>query len=157
MSHTATSIRTPSRAHQPRARRTRRLAGLVAVVAAALVLTSCLNEQGERSFHLLNNERTSRGIPALTNDFDLNATAQQWSEHMAATGRMSHSRLTVPPGATRVAENVGYGPSVDRVHLALWNSSAHRANILDQRHTRVGIGAAVDSRGRVWITQIFAN
>ena len=130
---------------------------MVAVVIATVVLTGCLNEHGERSFELVNAERTARGTHALVNDLDLNARAQEWSEHMAATGRLAHSGGGIPEGATRVAENVGYASSVDRVHELFMQSNDHRRNILRSDMTRVGIGAAVDAQGRVWITQIFAN
>lgn len=141
----------------PTGRRPRRLATILAVFAAVVVLSGCLDEQGQRSYDLLNNERTHRGLAALNNDLDLNSIAQKWSDHMAATGTLAHSGVSIPPGATRVAENVGYGSSVDRVHHLLMNSGPHRANILHNGMTRVGIGAAVDSQGRVWITQIYAN
>jgi uncharacterized protein YkwD len=129
----------------------------VVVLAAALALTGCLNENGQRSFDLLNGERRAHRIHELANDVDLNATAQQWAEHMASTGQLAHSQLTIPPGATRVAENVGYGGSVDIIHSRLMDSTGHRNNILDTRMTRVGIGAAVSADGRVWIVQLFAN
>jgi uncharacterized protein YkwD len=138
-------------------RRPRRLAAILAVLAAVVVLSGCLNEHGQRSYDLLNNERTHRGLRALDNDLDLNSIAQEWSDHMARTGQLAHSGVSIPPGATRVAENVGYGSSVDRVHHLLMTSGPHTANILHSGMTRVGIGATVDAQGRVWITQIFAN
>lgn len=134
-----------------------RAGAMAAVVAAVLLLTGCLNEQGQRSYDLIDAERRHRGLPSLTNDFDLNDRAQAWSEHMARTGRLSHSGGGIPAGSTRVAENVGYAHSVDHVHHLLWHSSGHRANMLNPAHTKVGIGAATDAQGRVWITQIFAN
>ena len=40
-----------------------------------------------------------------------------------------------------VGENVGFGPSVRSVHTALMASQGHRANILDQKYTRLGTAA----------------
>lgn len=151
-----TALDTPP-ASTSRFRRPSRVAAVIAVVVASVLLTGCLNEHGERSFELANAERTARGTPALVNDFDLNARAQEWSDHMAATGRLAHSGGGIPEGSTRVAENVGYASSVDRIHELFMQSDQHRRNILRGDVTRVGIGAAVDAKGQVWITQIFAN
>ncbi|MFP3905746.1 MAG: CAP domain-containing protein [Acidimicrobiales bacterium] len=127
------------------------------MAVAALLLTGCLNDQGVRSFDLVNADRGAHGLGELANDFDLNAVAQEWSDHMAATGELAHSGVSIPEGSTRVAENVGYAASVDRVHQLFMESDGHRANILHSAVTRVGIGATVDADGKVWITQIFAN
>jgi uncharacterized protein YkwD len=140
-----------------RRRPVRRLLGFVAVTAAVLVLTGCLSEQGQRAFDLLNADRQANGVAELVNDLDLNAKAQQWADHMAATGILAHSQLVVPEGSTRVAENVGYAGSVDDIQRRLMASAGHRANILDHRLTKVGIGVTVDGSGRVWLVQLFAN
>lgn len=144
----------------PEATTTRRLGRRISVLAiavAALMLAGCLNDQGVRSFDLVNADRGANGLGELANDFDLNAIAQEWSDHMAATGNLAHSGVDIPAGSTRVAENVGYASSVDRVHQLFMGSSGHRDNILNRGVTRVGIGATVDADGTVWITQIFAN
>jgi hypothetical protein len=56
---------------------------------------------------------------------------------------------------TRLAENVGVGPSVSSLHTALMNSEGHRRNILDKDVTQLGIGVEVASTGRLWVTQVF--
>lgn len=138
-------------------RRRHRMVALVVMALSLVLLSACLTEEGARSFDLINDERRAAGTHELANDFDLNAQAQQWAEHIAAQGKLSHSKLTVPPGATRVAENVAYGPSIDVNHRNLMNSSGHRANILDSRMTRVGIGVATGANGSVFVVQLFAN
>jgi uncharacterized protein YkwD len=73
---------------------------------------------------------------------DLQRKAQGWAEHLAATGRLAHSDLRdgTPPGAT-VAENVGYGSSVDAVHQHLMASSqAPRQHPAHRRDPRRGGG-----------------
>jgi uncharacterized protein YkwD len=150
----------PTSAPSTTARRStlaRRASALGAVALGLLLLTGCLSEQGQRLFDLTNQARTSNRVHALVNDEGLNATAQAWADHLAATGRLAHSQLRVPPGSTRVAENVAYGQNIDQIHQALMNSAPHRANILDTRLTRVGIGITVDSRGTIWAVQLFAN
>ena len=141
----------------PARRAPRRLMAVAAVAMGLVLLTGCLTEQGQRSFDLLNAERRAAGLHELANDADLNGRAQQWADHLAAQGRLSHSSMQIPPGATRVAENVAYSASIDISHRNLMNSPGHRANILDGRMTRVGIGVTTSPDGRVWLVQLFAN
>lgn len=46
---------------------------------------------------------------------------------------------------------------IGRGHTALMNSPGHRANILDSRSRRIGIGIVVNARGDIWITQMFSR
>lgn len=138
-------------------RNRRRLIAVAAMALSMVLLSACLTEEGARSFDLINAERRAAGTHELANDFDLNARAQEWAEHLAAQGRLAHSSMEIPAGATRVAENVAYGPSVDVNHRNLMNSPGHRANILDSRMTRVGIGVATSASGSVFVVQLFAN
>ncbi len=140
-----------------RNRPTSRLMALVAMAVGIVLLTGCLTEQGQRSLELINAERHAAGMHQLSNDLDLNARAQQWADHIAAQGRLSHSAMQIPPGATRVAENVAYGSSIDLNHRNLMNSPGHRANILDPRMTRIGIGVTTGPNGLVYVVQLFAN
>lgn len=134
----------------------RRGMALVAMAVSLVLLSACLTEEGAQSFNLVNDERRAAGLHELANDFDMNATAQAWAEHLAVQGRLAHSNMAIPPGATRVAENVAYGPSVEANHRNLMNSPGHKANILDHRMTRIGIGVA-HGNGRVYVVQLFAN
>lgn len=111
----------------------------------------------ERDFHaLVNVERAKEGLGALTLRTDIRTVARRHSQTMAGEWDLFHnpdfsSQIT---GWQRVAENVGFGPSVDSIHGALMNSEGHRRNILDDRVTEVGIGVLVKD-GRVWVTQNF--
>lgn len=141
----------------PARRAPRRLVAVAAVAMGLVLLTGCLSEQGQQSFDLLNAERRAHGLHEFVNDAELNTRAQQWADHLAAQGSLSHSSMEIPPGATRVAENVAYSGSIERSHTNLMNSPGHRANILDGRMTRVGIGVTTSPDGRVWLVQLFAN
>jgi uncharacterized protein YkwD len=55
-----------------------------------------------------------------------------------------------------LAENVGVGDSLEKIHSALMASASHRRNILSSSHQRVGIGV-VSRGGRLWVTQLFAG
>lgn len=111
----------------------------------------------ERDFHaLVNIERAEHGLGALTVRGDIVQVARRHSHTMADEWRLHHNpnfskEIT---GWQRVAENVGYGPTVERIHEALMNSEGHRRNILDDQVTEVGIGVVIRD-GRVWVTQNF--
>jgi uncharacterized protein YkwD len=45
--------------------------------------------------------------------------------------------------------NVNYG------HQALMNSPGHRANILEPRFTKIGVGVYQDAGGQFWVTEMF--
>jgi hypothetical protein len=134
--------------------RSRALAGVL--LAGSLLLGACFGPQVQRGFDLLNAERSRRGVAVLEPHADLARKAQGWAEHLAATGHLAHSDLRdgTPPGAT-VAENVGYGSSVDAVHQHLMGSSRHRANILRIDVTHAAVGVAVSGDGRTWVVQLF--
>jgi hypothetical protein len=135
---------------------------VLGLVAAALPLAMAMPSAHADSvgtmLDLVNGLRSSRGIPALTVDPTLTAAAQQWSIHMAAAGTLSHNaNLTsmVPPGWTRIAENVGTGGSLNAVFNALVASPPHYANMTDPAFTLTGIGVVTAGNGTLWVTEDF--
>jgi cysteine-rich secretory family protein len=106
----------------------------------------------------VNASRAGAGREPLTLTADLSAVAYRWSQRMAASGTLAHnpSLTSQVTGWRWVGENVGYGPDWKSVQVAFMNSPAHRANILDEDYTQIGIGVVV-SGGRVWITQVFRS
>jgi uncharacterized protein YkwD len=63
----------------------------------------------------------------------------------------------MPPGWTKLGENVGRGPSIDAVYDGFLQSPAHRANLLDSAFNWVGTGTAVAADGTVYVVQVFAR
>jgi hypothetical protein len=111
----------------------------------------------ERDFHaLVNVERAKAGLHSLDVRSDIVTVARGHSATMAREWRLYHNPTytTQITGWQRISENVGYGPSVRAIHRALMESPGHRANIMDDRVTQVGIGVTVKD-GRVWVTQNF--
>lgn len=139
--------------------RTELPAGPIPLAARSACSSSVASPAG-RLLDLANCERAERGIAALTARGDVTAIAQEWSEHMAADGAISHndSFFTAATkarlGAKALGENVGTSGSIDDVHDRLMASAPHRANLLDARFTVVGMGAVADG-GAYWITQDF--
>jgi len=104
---------------------------------------------------LLNNERVSRGLSALTNNVNIETASQLHSEDMIANGYFSH---TSQDGRTMVqrinnagfygtayGENIAYQTKAPNASFAFYgwmNSSGHRSNMLSTLFNSVGIGIA---------------
>lgn len=139
-------------------RRTRRALLLPLLLAAALLGAACMGPAQEAGYTLVNSARVQAGVPGLAPDPVAQAKAQAWAERLAARGSLDHSRLGdgMDDGWRRLAENVGYGESVEAVHRQFMESSAHRANILDGRMTHLGVGVARGG-GRTWVVLVFVQ
>ena len=90
----------------------------------------------------------------------MNAVAQRWAEHMAATQTLAHNPNAsgqIPAGWQAWAENVGYGGSVGQVQGALVASPGHYRNMVNANLREIGIGVAVDGSGLVWTAHVFAR
>lgn len=141
----------------------RKFAALVIIPAillggAAATQASAAGDAHAGSFVAKTNaERTSRGLRALVVKSDLTAVAARHSARMAAQSKLYHnpSLGSEVSGWQVVGENVGNGGSVDSIHRAFMNSPAHRANILATEYTEIGYATVTDSRGVIWITQVF--
>ena len=103
-----------------------------------------------------NGLRGSLGLPGLSSNGTLVAKAQQWAEHMAAVGAISHSNLAdgAPGEWTRLGENVGRGPSVEAIHNALVASPEHYKNLTDPGFRYVGVGV-VNANGTFYVSEVF--
>ncbi|MBW3621265.1 MAG: cell wall-binding repeat-containing protein [Actinobacteria bacterium] len=127
---------------------------------SAAIATEFLSAQEAELGRLLNAERTARGLPGLANSAALRTVARRHAQRMMTEGTIFHNeRLredveAVFPAWASIGENVGYGPSVPRVHEAFLASPAHRANILDPDWGWVGIGV-VSGGSRLFMTQNF--
>lgn len=153
--------------------------GLLDSGAADDRLTHEIAEAEALLIYLVNSERAARRLPALIPHAKLAQVARAHSEEMAALEYFSHQS---PTAATRtlsdrfrrvfgfppryLAENLSrmssrplWSFNLDNVrgsHQRLMESPNHRAAILDQRPTHIGVGIAVNERGDYWITENFA-
>jgi uncharacterized protein YkwD len=82
---------------------------------------------------------------------------------MAAHGQLAHNpnladqvTARVSPSWTYIAENVGYGSSVDEVFDLFMGSADHRDHILTTQANLVGVGVVV-SGGTVWVSVVFVG
>src|SRR4051794_5652739 len=103
----------------------------------------------------LTRDRNSAGLAGPGWNAQLGANAQNWANHLAATGALVHSDLGASmQGWVSLGENLFEGPggtSAAGVEATWMASSGHRANILSRSWNAVGIGAARDSSGRIWV------
>jgi uncharacterized protein YkwD len=116
-----------------------------------------LNAVQQLIFDQTNQERTSRGLPALVYSEGVEGVAQPWAEHMAATGQLDHNPAygeQMPGGWAAAAENIASGYKPNAVVAGWMSSEGHRANILGD-YTHIGIGYAVDSGGTPYYVQNF--
>lgn len=128
----------------------------VGALAAAAPAAHASTEESQFT-SLANQERAKRGLRSYTVASDLVAVARRHAQRMASKGSIWHnpnlgSEVT---NWQAVGENVGMGGSASSIHQAFMNSAPHRANILDGDFTQVGMGTAYDSKGVLYVTQVF--
>jgi uncharacterized protein YkwD len=113
-------------------------------------------------FALMNADRASRGLTALTWDNRLAGTAQHASDAMADAGLVAPQDLgaILALGYARGAENVLTGPysvTATSAQYGWMGSNPHRAVILGADFSNVGIGATSSADGRIWIAVDFGG
>jgi uncharacterized protein YkwD len=108
----------------------------------------------------MNSARSGYGAVVLDRGWRIRELADAHSRQMATAGRIFHSnslgsRLTFVSW-TVAGENVGAGLSMRGLYDAFMDSDGHRANILERRFRRVGIGVYAHD-GFLWVTMIFVG
>jgi len=126
-----------------------------------------LGEISEKTFALVNAERTKAGLAPLKKESRLVRIALRHSEKMASEGRLFHRFPGYPELKERLfaegltftafAENVALSSerSPERVHQGFMDSPSHRANLLNPSYNALGIGVSIDSEGDLYVTEIF--
>lgn len=123
---------------------------------------------------LVNQERADEGLSALVPESRLAAMARQHSREMATMDYFSHTSpvqgyKTIADraskagitGWSRLGENIGHASGFNEGILAStmmneWmDSSGHRANILSESFTHIGVGV-YEQGGEYYLTQNFA-
>jgi len=142
-----------------RSRTRRQLRTSVAVIAVgAVLLTACMSSDEKSAFNAVNADRQANGVAAVLTNAALVTKAQGWARHLAnnsggycSSTTLYHSNLTdgAPPGWQRLGENVacrvtntGVASAIGPIEAQFMGSDGHRANILDPRFNRAGIGVA---------------
>jgi uncharacterized protein YkwD len=116
---------------------------------------------------LVNEERRKEGLKPLHFDTELMKVARAHSQDMFVRGYFSHfspegkassDRIEAAGLRYRIAgENLALGQTLEICHSGLMNSPGHRANILQKKYGRVGIGILDGGRRGLMITQNFRD
>lgn len=118
-------------------------------------------------YNLVNQDRSSNGLPPLSLDMTLVNLARAKSQDMYQNNYFSHTSPTYGSAynmeknaglsySLMGAENIAKAATVQSTEQAFMNSSGHRANILNPQHNTIGIGIT-DSQSGVVVTQLFAK
>ena len=114
----------------------------------------------------VNDTRAQLRLSKVTLDSELSAFAQEYAERMAAENFFGHSDPAGNDPDTRrkifglqlpVGENLARDYQTAYAHAGLLRSAAHLSNILTPEWTRVGLGIAEDSEGRMLFVQEFST
>lgn len=111
---------------------------------------------------LVNAERKKHGLSALSKNSTVVTIARNHSKKMAESGSLYHSNFgnslkNNGVGYRTAGENVAYGTSPfspQSVVQSWMNSPGHKANILNENFTHIGVGYAKSDKFDYW-TQIF--
>jgi len=124
-------------------------------------------EAEQELFRLVNEERTKRGLTALTFNTQISLVARKHSADMFARGYFAHINPERETPADRLrrgsilfviaGENLALAPDTGIAHTGLMNSEGHRANILSPDYSRIGIGVVDGGMYGKMYTQNFAD
>ncbi len=110
--------------------------------------------------------RTTSGEAPLARDPRLDAVAREHARRMVSARALAHDAGDGDPAerlqaaglsSQTLGENVAHAATVALAHRSLWASPSHRANMLRRDFDRVGVAAARDERGEVWVVETFAS
>ncbi len=130
--------------------------------------TQSLASYERQVFELVNKERSSRGLALYKLDTELSRVARIKSQDMIDKHYFSHTSPTYGSPFdmmqdfgfrfSAAGENIAYGQKTAAEVMDSWmNSAGHKANILSQAYTTIGIGVAKTSSGTLYWTQEFIN
>lgn len=115
-------------------------------------------------FEQINKFRTSQGLPALTRNTAMDNQARIHSQNMANgkvpfghdgfAQRIAAIAISYQAAAENVAKNSGYSDPATQAVQAWLLSSGHLNNIRGN-YNLTGVGVATNSKGEVYLTQIF--
>jgi uncharacterized protein YkwD len=136
------------------------------VIQVALSSTINTSDMEQLIFDQVNKYRAYKGLPALTRNSALDSQSRSHSQNMA-NGQVSfgHQGFDERIKATRISskgasENVAYNQGFpDPVTPAVkgWLKSPGHCSNIEGKFNQTGVGAAINSKGEVYFTQIFIN
>jgi len=130
-------------------------------------LPTAAPEAEEQMVEIMNVERRRRGLTPLAVDATLREVArahakdllqQGYFAHMGRDGRSPFDRMHASGiQYTTAGENLALGPTTEDAEAGLIASPSHRANILNPRFARVGVGVMDGGQDGEMFVQEFTN
>jgi len=123
-----------------------------------------ISDKEVQMINLVNAHRKSKGLVELKGHSETIFQSQSHTKYMAhKLNRLTHNGFSdriakikneESRNISRSGENIAYNSSVSLAHNALLKSRGHRKNI-EGDFTHIGVGIETNSRGRLFVTQIF--
>ena len=108
---------------------------------------------------LVNQERTTMHLPALTRRIELDELAREFAQAMAKSGKLQRcDPLDLDDGfqlCDTFGVNVACGPSVQEIHDKMLQNPSERNKMVDRRYSQMGMGTAKGKNGKLYLCQIF--
>ena len=115
---------------------------------------------------LVNKERKKAGLKLFNLDSLMSDVSRRQSSDMAVRDFFAHKNRKGQSPFDRMkqagiifqaaAENIAYASDVTEIHKNLMNSPGHRANIMNPKFSKIGIGIVPFKYG-LMTTQLFMN
>lgn len=130
-------------------------------------VASASHQEERQALELLNADRAQHGLPPLKHDARLAQVARNHARDMAENHFFSHTNLAGQSPFDRMdakgisyiaaGENIAQHYHVPEMQAGWMNSPGHRANILCDYFTHVGIGLYRTADGELYGVQLFAG
>lgn len=130
------------------------------------LVSSTVVSYEQQVVNLCNQQRAQQGLPALTNNWELERMARIKSQDMMTNNYFDHTSPTygspfsmmksfgIP--YTNAGENIAAGQRTPQDVVTSWmNSPGHRANILNKNYTQIGVGYAAGGKYGTYWTEEF--
>jgi uncharacterized protein YkwD len=142
---------------------------LFAVVATAQAQEKklTLSAEEQKVVDLTNAERKKAALPPLKPNALLMKAARSHSENMAKQDKLAHELDGKGPEtrlddlgykSSGIAENCAAGQRAPVEVVKSWmESEPHKANILGEKYTEIGVGLAKTTEGKTYWTLVFAT
>lgn len=122
----------------------------------------------QKVVELVNVERQKAGLSSLSLDSAVSNVARIKSKDMADNNYFAHQSPTYGSAGDMLnkfgirwsawGENIASGQRTPEAVVTAWmNSAGHRANILSNNYSKIGVGYVTNSNGTPYWTQIFTN
>ena len=130
-------------------------------------LSSNVKEKNE-IIKMVNSVRAEKNLPPLIENKKLNILADKKAKIMANENNLSHTAGGYKTFSDFLIENnikfLAVGENIARnwktpeeVMKAWLSSKGHRANIMSEKFTQIGVGKAISSNGDIYWVQLFIN